>query len=43
VLLAFLGDVHGQRVLDAGSGAGYLARALAKRGARVYILKFVKT
>jgi SAM-dependent methyltransferase len=35
VLLALLGDVRGQRVLDAGSGAGYLARAMAKRGARV--------
>ena len=35
VLLVFLGDVRGQRVLDAGSGAGYLARMLAKRGARV--------
>jgi len=35
VLLSLLGDVGGQRVLDAGSGAGYLARTLAKRGARV--------
>lgn len=35
VLLAFLGEVAGQRILDAGSGAGYLARALARRGARV--------
>lgn len=33
VLLALLGDVAGQRVLDAGSGAGYLARLLARRGA----------
>src|SRR5947209_614024 len=35
VLLAFLGDVRGQRVLDAGSGAGYLSRLLAKCGAHV--------
>jgi len=35
VLLSFLGDVAGRRVLDAGSGAGYLARLLARRGARV--------
>lgn len=35
VLLAMLGDVAGQRVLDAGSGNGYLARMLARRGARV--------
>src|SRR5712691_6229204 len=34
VLLVFLGDVAGQRLLDAGSGAGYLSRLLAKRGAR---------
>lgn len=33
VLLVFLGDVAGQRVLDAGSGNGYLSRLLAKRGA----------
>lgn len=33
VLLDFLGDVSGQYVLDAGSGAGYLSRILAKRGA----------
>jgi SAM-dependent methyltransferase len=35
VLLAFLGDVAGRRVLDAGSGGGYLARLLARRGASV--------
>lgn len=35
VLLDFLGDVRGQRVLDAGSGQGYLARLLARRGASV--------
>ncbi len=35
VLFAFLGDVQGQRVLDAGSGAGYLSRLLAKGGAKV--------
>ncbi len=34
-LLDFLGDVSGQRVLDAGCGDGYLARFLAARGARV--------
>jgi SAM-dependent methyltransferase len=35
VLLSFLGDVRGQRVLDAGSGAAYLSRLLARRGARM--------
>ncbi len=35
VLLAFLGEVRGQRVLDAGSGTGYLSRLLAKQGARM--------
>ncbi len=35
VLLAFLGEVKGERVLDAGSGAGYLSRLLAGLGARV--------
>jgi SAM-dependent methyltransferase len=35
VLLAFLGDLRGKRVLDAGSGAGYLSRLLARRGARM--------
>lgn len=35
VLLEFLGDVQGQRILDAGSGGGYLSRLLAKGGARM--------
>lgn len=35
VLLEFLGDVRGLRVLDAGSGAGYLSRLLARRGAQM--------
>jgi 2-polyprenyl-3-methyl-5-hydroxy-6-metoxy-1,4-benzoquinol methylase len=35
VVLELLGDIAGQRVLDAGCGEGYLARALAGRGARV--------
>ena len=35
VLLAFLSEVRGRRVLDAGSGAGYLSRLLAKQGASV--------
>jgi SAM-dependent methyltransferase len=35
VLLSFLGDVGDQRVLDAGSGAAYLSRLLARRGARI--------
>ena len=35
VLFDFVGDVRGQRILDAGSGAGYLSRLLAKRDARV--------
>lgn len=35
VLLDFLGDVEGLRVLDAGCGAGYLARLLAQKGATV--------
>jgi 2-polyprenyl-3-methyl-5-hydroxy-6-metoxy-1,4-benzoquinol methylase len=34
-LLDLLGDVGGQRVLDAGCGTGYLARVLAARGAQV--------
>lgn len=33
--LEVLGDVAGQRVLDAGCGEGYLARILAQRGALV--------
>ena len=35
VLLAQLGDVAGQDILDAGCGEGYLSRVLAARGARV--------
>lgn len=34
-LLEMLGDVAGARVLDAGSGNGYLSRMLAGRGAHV--------
>ena len=34
-LLDLLGDVQGKAVLDAGCGAGFLARILAARGARV--------
>jgi SAM-dependent methyltransferase len=34
-LLDLLGDIAGSQVLDAGCGEGYLARALAARGARV--------
>lgn len=32
-MLALLGEVHGLRVLDAGSGNGYLCRKLARAGA----------
>ncbi len=35
VLWRMMGDVSGRRVLDAGSGQGYLSRLLAARGARV--------
>jgi SAM-dependent methyltransferase len=35
VLLRMLGDLTGQRVLDAGCGNGYLSRMLAARGATV--------
>jgi SAM-dependent methyltransferase len=34
-LLDLLGDIAGRQVLDAGCGEGYLARALAARGAHV--------
>src|SRR5262245_45806270 len=34
-LFALLGDVRETAILDAGCGQGYLARLLAKRGARV--------
>ncbi len=35
VLLGMAGEVSGKRILDAGCGQGYLARMLARRGARV--------
>ncbi len=35
VVLRTLGDLQGQRVLDAGCGNGYLSRMLAERGAHV--------
>jgi ubiquinone/menaquinone biosynthesis C-methylase UbiE len=35
VLFRLLGDVRGQRVLDAGCGQGYLSRILARRGATI--------
>lgn len=35
LIFEMLGDVRGRRILDAGCGYGYLARALARRGARV--------
>jgi SAM-dependent methyltransferase len=35
VLLRMLGDVRSKRVLDAGSGTGYLSRLLARAGAQV--------
>jgi len=35
VLLRVVGECRGLRVLDVGCGNGYLARALARRGARV--------
>ena len=35
VLFRMLGDVAGRRVLDAGSGQGYLCRLLARRGAEM--------
>jgi 2-polyprenyl-3-methyl-5-hydroxy-6-metoxy-1,4-benzoquinol methylase len=35
VLLRMLGELPGQRVLDAGCGNGYLSRMLAERGAHV--------
>lgn len=40
VLMQLLGDVAGKRVLDAGSGTGYLARILAMRGASVVAVEF---
>lgn len=35
VIFDLLGDIAGSRVLDAGSGQGYLSRMLASRGAEV--------
>ena len=35
VVLRLLGDIDGQRVLDAGCGNGYLSRMLARQGAEV--------
>ena len=35
IILELLGDVAGQHLLDAGCGQGYLARLLARQGARV--------
>jgi SAM-dependent methyltransferase len=35
VLFEYLGDMEGLRILDAGCGAGYLARLLTRRGAVV--------
>lgn len=35
ILLGMLGDVQEQCILDAGSGNGYLARLMARRGAQV--------
>ncbi|MEO8098591.1 MAG: methyltransferase domain-containing protein [Acidobacteriota bacterium] len=35
VLWAFAGDVRGRKVLDAGSGTGYLSRQMLQRGAMV--------
>jgi ubiquinone/menaquinone biosynthesis C-methylase UbiE len=34
-MLALLGDVEGQRVLDVGCGNGYLCRKLARQGAKM--------
>ena len=41
-LFQLLGDVDGQRVLDAGCGEGYLSRKLAKQGAHVTAVDFSK-
>lgn len=35
VIFSLLGEVKGKKILDAGSGQGYFARMLAKRGALV--------
>jgi 2-polyprenyl-3-methyl-5-hydroxy-6-metoxy-1,4-benzoquinol methylase len=39
-LFDLLGDVKGQRILDAGCGQGYLSRMLARRGAHVTGIEF---
>lgn len=41
-LFVLLGDVGGQRILDAGCGQGYLARLLAARGAQVTGIEFAR-
>ncbi len=35
MLFEFLGEVRGLRILDAGSGGGYLSRLMARQGARL--------
>lgn len=42
VLLEFLGDVRGKKLLDAGSGNGYLSRLLARRGASVVAVEVAR-
>ena len=42
VLWAFLGDVSGLTVLDAGCGTGYLSRMLAEKGARVVAIDYAE-
>src|SRR3990167_9071929 len=37
-----LGDIHGKKILDAGTGTGNLALLLEKRGAKVVGLDFSK-
>jgi len=39
-MLALLGDVAGRRILDVGSGNGYLCRKLSKAGARMTGVEF---
>jgi len=40
VLWRLIGDVQGQRILDAGCGTGYLSRELTRRGASVLGVDF---